>query len=106
MERPSGRSSGGACSSRVKARTPAISRVRGLAGACHHGPVVAFTAVTAALAVTAGQGVACCVLLAGSGKDVHGEARFCAALVPAGARVLLFSFGGGLSRVGQVVICP
>ncbi|MFJ3821474.1 hypothetical protein [Streptomyces nodosus] len=70
MERPSGRSSGGACSSRVKARTLTISRVAGLAGACHPGPVVAFTAV---LAVTAGQGAACRVLLAGSGKDVHGE---------------------------------
>ncbi|NBM16772.1 bifunctional 2-polyprenyl-6-hydroxyphenol methylase/3-demethylubiquinol 3-O-methyltransferase UbiG [Streptomyces sp. GC420] len=35
--------------------------------------------------------------LAGSGKDVHGEARFCAALVPAGARVL--DAGCGTGRV-------
>src|ERR1700742_1593314 len=32
-----------------------------------------------------------------SGKDVHGEARFCAALVPAGARVL--DAGCGTGRV-------
>ncbi|WP_406378496.1 class I SAM-dependent methyltransferase [Streptomyces sp. NBC_01618] len=36
-------------------------------------------------------------VLAGSGKDVHGEARFCAALVPAGARVL--DAGCGTGRV-------
>lgn len=35
--------------------------------------------------------------LAGSGKDMHGEARFCAALVPAGARVL--DAGCGTGRV-------
>ncbi len=35
--------------------------------------------------------------LARSGKDVHGEARFCAALVPAGARVL--DAGCGTGRV-------
>ncbi|WP_338674512.1 class I SAM-dependent methyltransferase [Streptomyces sp. SCSIO 30461] len=35
--------------------------------------------------------------LAGSGKDVHGEARLCAALVPAGARVL--DAGCGTGRV-------
>ncbi|MFD4608944.1 class I SAM-dependent methyltransferase [Streptomyces sp. NPDC058440] len=35
--------------------------------------------------------------LAGSGKDVHGEARFCSALVPAGARVL--DAGCGTGRV-------
>ncbi|KUN89618.1 SAM-dependent methyltransferase [Streptomyces bungoensis] len=35
--------------------------------------------------------------LAGSGKDVHGEARFCAALVPPGARVL--DAGCGTGRV-------
>ncbi|MFI1562937.1 class I SAM-dependent methyltransferase [Streptomyces sp. NPDC020490] len=35
--------------------------------------------------------------LALSGKDVHGEARFCAALVPAGARVL--DAGCGTGRV-------
>jgi SAM-dependent methyltransferase len=35
--------------------------------------------------------------LAGSGKDVHGEARFCAGLVPAGARVL--DAGCGTGRV-------
>lgn len=35
--------------------------------------------------------------LAGSGKDVHGEARFCAALVPSGARVL--DAGCGTGRV-------
>ncbi|UNS99817.1 class I SAM-dependent methyltransferase [Streptomyces tubbatahanensis] len=35
--------------------------------------------------------------LSRSGKDVHGEARFCAALVPAGARVL--DAGCGTGRV-------
>ncbi|MBA4863042.1 class I SAM-dependent methyltransferase [Streptomyces sp. PSKA54] len=35
--------------------------------------------------------------LARSGKDVHGEARFCAALVPAGSRVL--DAGCGTGRV-------
>ncbi|MBB5936473.1 class I SAM-dependent methyltransferase [Streptomyces zagrosensis] len=35
--------------------------------------------------------------LAGSGKDMHGEARFCAALVPPGARVL--DAGCGTGRV-------
>jgi SAM-dependent methyltransferase len=35
--------------------------------------------------------------LAGSGRDMHGEARFCAALVPAGARVL--DAGCGTGRV-------
>lgn len=35
--------------------------------------------------------------LARSGKDVHGEARFCAAIVPAGARVL--DAGCGTGRV-------
>ncbi|WNI33479.1 class I SAM-dependent methyltransferase [Streptomyces sp. ITFR-6] len=35
--------------------------------------------------------------LARSGKDVHGEARFCAALLPAGARVL--DAGCGTGRV-------
>lgn len=35
--------------------------------------------------------------LAASGKEVHGEARFCAALVPAGARVL--DAGCGTGRV-------
>ncbi|MFD4973036.1 class I SAM-dependent methyltransferase [Streptomyces sp. NPDC058424] len=35
--------------------------------------------------------------LARSGKDMHGEARFCAALVPAGARVL--DAGCGTGRV-------
>ncbi|MFE7235554.1 class I SAM-dependent methyltransferase [Streptomyces sp. NPDC002405] len=35
--------------------------------------------------------------LARSGKDVHGEARFCAALVPAGARML--DAGCGTGRV-------
>ncbi|MFG2960647.1 class I SAM-dependent methyltransferase [Streptomyces sp. NPDC048291] len=35
--------------------------------------------------------------VARSGKDVHGEARFCAALVPAGARVL--DAGCGTGRV-------
>ena len=35
--------------------------------------------------------------LARSGKEVHGEARFCAALVPAGARVL--DAGCGTGRV-------
>ena len=35
--------------------------------------------------------------LARSGKDVHGEARFCAALVPTGARVL--DAGCGTGRV-------
>lgn len=35
--------------------------------------------------------------LAGSGTDVHGEARFCAALVPPGARVL--DAGCGTGRV-------
>lgn len=35
--------------------------------------------------------------LAGSGKDMHGEARLCAALVPAGARVL--DAGCGTGRV-------
>lgn len=35
--------------------------------------------------------------LAASGKDTHGEARFCAALVPAGARVL--DAGCGTGRV-------
>ncbi|MFI8875457.1 class I SAM-dependent methyltransferase [Streptomyces sp. NPDC055243] len=35
--------------------------------------------------------------LAGSGKDMHGEAQFCAALVPAGARVL--DAGCGTGRV-------
>jgi SAM-dependent methyltransferase len=35
--------------------------------------------------------------LAGSGNDMHGEARFCAALVPAGARVL--DAGCGTGRV-------
>ncbi|MGW3308596.1 UbiA family prenyltransferase [Streptomyces sp. NPDC001073] len=39
-------------------------RVVGLAGSCHPGPVVAVTALTAALAVTAGQGAARCVLTA------------------------------------------
>lgn len=39
-------------------------RVAGLAGSCHPGPVVAVTALTAALAVTAGQGAARCVLTA------------------------------------------
>ena len=37
-------------------------RVAGLAGSCHPGPVVAVTALTAALAVTAGQSAARCVL--------------------------------------------
>ncbi|MFE2070605.1 class I SAM-dependent methyltransferase [Streptomyces sp. NPDC059467] len=36
-------------------------------------------------------------VLARGGKDVHGEARFCAALVPAGARVL--DAGCGTGRV-------
>jgi SAM-dependent methyltransferase len=36
--------------------------------------------------------------LAASGKDMHGEARFCAALVPAGARIL--DAGCGTGRVG------
>src|SRR3954471_16523979 len=35
--------------------------------------------------------------VAGSGKDLHGEARFCAALVPAGSRVL--DAGCGTGRV-------
>jgi len=35
--------------------------------------------------------------LAGSGKDMHGEARFCATVVPAGARVL--DAGCGTGRV-------
>lgn len=35
--------------------------------------------------------------LAGTGKDMHGEARFCAALVPAGSRVL--DAGCGTGRV-------
>ncbi|NBE50768.1 class I SAM-dependent methyltransferase [Streptomyces boluensis] len=35
--------------------------------------------------------------LAGGGKDMHGEARFCAGLVPAGARVL--DAGCGTGRV-------
>ncbi|MFF4902682.1 UbiA family prenyltransferase [Streptomyces sp. NPDC001068] len=39
-------------------------RVGGLAGACHPGPAVAVTALMAALAVTAGQGAARCVLTA------------------------------------------
>lgn len=39
-------------------------RVAGLAGACHPGPVVAVTALMAALAVTAGQSAARCVLTA------------------------------------------
>ncbi|MGW2900907.1 UbiA family prenyltransferase, partial [Streptomyces sp. NPDC001212] len=37
-------------------------RLGGLAGSCHPGPVVAVTALMAALAVTAGQGAARCVL--------------------------------------------
>ncbi len=37
-------------------------RVGGLAGSCHPGAVVAVTALTAALAATAGQGAARCVL--------------------------------------------
>ncbi|MFJ6565709.1 UbiA family prenyltransferase [Streptomyces sp. NPDC091412] len=37
-------------------------RSGGLAGSCHPGPVVAVTALMAALAVTAGQGAARCVL--------------------------------------------
>ncbi|MFE7233634.1 UbiA family prenyltransferase [Streptomyces sp. NPDC002405] len=37
-------------------------RVGGLAGSCHPGPVVAVTALMAALAVTAGQGAVRCVL--------------------------------------------
>jgi 4-hydroxybenzoate polyprenyltransferase len=46
---------------------PAASRagrVGGLAGSCHPGPVVAVTALMAALAVTAGQSAARCVLTA------------------------------------------
>ncbi len=39
-------------------------RVAGLAGSCHPGPVVAVTALMAALAVTAGQSAARCVLTA------------------------------------------
>ncbi len=39
-------------------------RVGGLAGSCHPGPVVAVTALMAALAVTAGQSAARCVLTA------------------------------------------
>ncbi|WP_405653616.1 hypothetical protein [Streptomyces sp. NBC_00019] len=39
-------------------------RVSGLAGSCHPGPVVAVTALMAALAVTAGQSVARCALTA------------------------------------------
>ncbi|MFE3165330.1 UbiA family prenyltransferase [Streptomyces sp. NPDC059224] len=39
-------------------------RVGGLAGACHPAPVVAVTGLMAALAVTAGQGAAGCVLTA------------------------------------------
>ncbi|MFJ9024963.1 UbiA family prenyltransferase [Streptomyces sp. NPDC102259] len=39
-------------------------RVTGLAGACHPGPVVAVTALITALAATAGQGAARCVLTA------------------------------------------
>lgn len=47
---------------------------------------------------TSGQGYAShFAALARSGKDVHGEARFCAALVPAGARVL--DAGCGTGRV-------
>ncbi|MFD4610457.1 UbiA family prenyltransferase [Streptomyces sp. NPDC058440] len=37
-------------------------RLGGLAGSCHPGPVVAVTALMAALALTAGQGAARCVL--------------------------------------------
>ncbi|MEV7975278.1 class I SAM-dependent methyltransferase [Streptomyces sp. NPDC086519] len=45
-----------------------------------------------------GQGYAArFAALARSGKDVHGEARFCAALVPAGAQVL--DAGCGTGRV-------
>ncbi|MFJ9558664.1 class I SAM-dependent methyltransferase [Streptomyces fuscichromogenes] len=45
-----------------------------------------------------GQGYAArFAALARSGQDVHGEARFCAALVPAGARVL--DAGCGTGRV-------
>ncbi|WP_181804122.1 class I SAM-dependent methyltransferase [Streptomyces shenzhenensis] len=47
---------------------------------------------------TSGQGYAArFAALARSGKDVHGEARFCAALVPAGAQVL--DAGCGTGRV-------
>ncbi|WP_255950027.1 class I SAM-dependent methyltransferase [Streptomyces odontomachi] len=47
---------------------------------------------------TAGQDYAArFAALARSGKDVHGEARFCAGLVPAGARVL--DAGCGTGRV-------
>ncbi|MCX4571996.1 UbiA family prenyltransferase [Streptomyces sp. NBC_01571] len=45
-----------------RAATSWTDRVGGLARACHPGPVVAVTALTAALAVTAGQGVARCAL--------------------------------------------
>jgi SAM-dependent methyltransferase len=47
---------------------------------------------------TSGEGYAARFAdLAGSGKDMHGEARFCATLVPAGARVL--DAGCGTGRV-------
>ncbi|MGQ4431197.1 UbiA family prenyltransferase [Streptomyces sp. SAS_260] len=45
-------------------------RVVGLAGSCHPGPVVAVTALTTALAVTAGQGAARCVLTAAAVRCV------------------------------------
>ena len=47
---------------------------------------------------TSGEGYAArFAALAAGGKDMHGEARFCAALVPAGARVL--DAGCGTGRV-------
>jgi 4-hydroxybenzoate polyprenyltransferase len=82
MNRPSGRSSRGRVLQPDGALAPTIGRVGtpeqftggpaaswagrvgGLAGSCHPGPVVAVTSLMAALAVTAGQSVARCVLTA------------------------------------------
>ncbi|MFD9514718.1 UbiA family prenyltransferase [Streptomyces mirabilis] len=51
-------------STAVGAAASWAGRMGGLAGSCHPGPVVAVTALMAALAATAGQGAARCVLTA------------------------------------------